>query len=172
MTKKLLMIAHFLALGFWVGAQSIDNSLLSTSGGESEGSSITLQWTLGEIAAVTQTTEKLMLTEGFIQPVIKIIEVPDFTFTDENDFLSKDLEINLWPSPVAEYLNIQVKGQDVENISFSLYDLSGNRVLTKDIDKELDSNVLNLESTTSGNYILKFSGTNGSHLKSFIIVKI
>ena len=172
MTKKLLMIAHFLAIGFWVGAQSNDRTLLSTSGGESAGNSITLQWTLGEVAAVTQTTENVMITEGYIQPTIKIIEMPELPFNDENEFLSKDLEINLWPSPVAEYLNIQVKGEAVDNISFTLFDLGGNRVLTKMIDKELDRNILNLESATPGNYVLKFSGTNGSHLKSFMIIKI
>lgn len=172
MKKKLFILFSCLSICLWVKAQSAELSHISVLGAESTGTSMTLQWTLGELAATTQFSEEIMLTEGFLQPQIRIVEVPIDPVDIESTIRSQPWDINIWPSPVTNNLNIKLEGEMLNGVALDMFDLSGRRIMTTDLDSELKINVLDLTATTPGEYVLKFSTKDGSHLQSFIIIKI
>lgn len=71
-------------------------------------------------------------------------------------------DINIFPNPTTDYLNITTKGQKV--IKLSLYDMTGKIVLAKDLEEKID-----IRNLPTGVYILKVE-TSGQ-TKQFKVLK-
>lgn len=63
-----IILALCLSGSLLCNSQSIDNSVIATSGDYFEGGGNSLSWTLGELAVETYTSPDVILTQGFQQP--------------------------------------------------------------------------------------------------------
>jgi len=79
------------------------------------------------------------------------------------------IDITLSPNPMREILIIQVKDYLPEKMIMNLYDLQGNKIITKRLYE--GSNIINTESFSSGVYIVEIKERNRI-VKSEKIVKI
>ena len=93
MKKQLVLL--LLICSAAVQAQSLSPQVLSSGGGYAEGASLSLSYTIGEIAVETLTGTSLVLTQGFQQP----LDVGG-TFTPESMY--PDWKVQTWPNPVVK----------------------------------------------------------------------
>ncbi len=76
-------------------SQSIERSVVASSGDYYEAGNISLSWTLGEIATETHTSGNTILTQGFQQPDITLRIFVDLTAFLEGPFNETDMNSSL-----------------------------------------------------------------------------
>ena len=145
--KKQLLTLLLLAPAL-LQAQYLSPQVVSSGGGFSTGTSISLSYTIGELAVETLTGSGLVLTQGFQQP----LELGP----DKVEELYPDWKVKTWPNPVLHDLNVQL-GPDInKDFVLETYDLTGKLHLVRRIYKPLDSSpyTLDLSDLSQGLYIL------------------
>ena len=165
--KKYLILTCTFFLFFIAKSQSISPEVIATAGDYFVGSNATLSWTLGEVITETVSNGSYTLTQGFQQPHYNITSIPD----DPNIKNDQAGDINIYPNPVGDQLNIAFKDMKQDNVVITVFDLSGN-VLINDIAENTTSiKQLNMTFVAKGNYIIRFATKDGKFLKSFKVVK-
>ena len=94
--KKILLIIGCFSISLWAGAQTADREVVSVASENSQGETMTLQWSIGEMMVDSHNTSTGMLTEGFIQPALEIIELPASIYNNENGNSQNDLQVKIW----------------------------------------------------------------------------
>lgn len=134
--------------------------VISTSGDFHSTGGHSISWTIGEPVIDTWTAGSTIISQGFQQPILEIVSVyehPDLSF-----------DINAYPNPTSDFLNVVVTNGDYEKLSYHLFDING---------KLLDSNQIDSESTEimfvqfpAAMYYLRIMHSN-SEIKTFKIIK-
>lgn len=87
-----------------------------------------------------------------------ILLVDDLAFDNsvgiDNVILSEN-DINIYPIPAKSYINIDLSVKPLSNITFEIYNLTGNRVLTSHLENEFQQVVINMLS--GGIYFYRIS---------------
>ncbi|MCX7737379.1 MAG: lectin like domain-containing protein [Candidatus Kapabacteria bacterium] len=82
------------------------------------------------------------------------------TFSDDqNDNFPYNLE-KIYPNPANHQVNLDISVSESTNLLIELFDITGNRIITKNLDLNsigLNSVSINTENIPSGNYIIKLS---------------
>ena len=95
--KILFITALILISAFSVG-QTIERSVIAAAGNQVVTESISVSWTLGEIAVNTLTSEGTILTQGFHQGNLFINAIEGTQF---------DFQLRTYPNPVIDKLIIE-----------------------------------------------------------------
>lgn len=176
MRLRLLFIVLGLGVLTFTHAQNLSPSVISPSGDVSYGPSLSLEWTLGEIAINTIHAGNRIYTEGFHQPVlfVAILETPvDFLETEyTQNSAAGDIKITAHPNPVTAILKVTVESSDPAEILLHISDLSGKLVMSTEIDPTIITTELDLRFLPSGMYLLQFREENGKMIKAYKIAKI
>ena len=85
---------------------------------------------------------------------------------------STKADINIFPNPVANKLNIKLSDEYFGDISFVISDLLGRPIFKKNMDQNLKNSEIDFPDVPSGNYLLKFIDATGKPIKSFKIIKL
>src|SRR4051812_17636893 len=110
---KRLYIMLLLTMPACLSAQQIERSILSSAGYEhSASNSMSLEWTLGELAVTTASNSEFKLTQGFHQPFTKV-----YTHAAEVTF-------NVWPNPTADNVTVTAN-QVVPEATIYVTDMRG-----------------------------------------------
>jgi len=160
MRKLILPIFVMLSLNM-AYSQSVTPDVIASSGDYREGSTASVSWTLGEIVTEFFSGSEAILTQGFQQGSYSI------TILDENTELS--IQIDVYPVPTSDFINININEMEEYSINAVLYDLSGNVLLNQDLHK--DEMQLNLEALPAAEYILQIIDDKQILIKSFKIIK-
>ncbi len=162
LSKQILIVLLILTGATRAGAQNLSPTVLSSSGGSGSADGTSLSWTAGELMAQTYMADTLMLTQGFQQGKITVI-----TATSELNGLSMD--VNVYPNPVRNMLNIEFKGRADQFVRITLMDLNGKLMLEREINNPSNIKRINLNGTPAGTYMLKVN--IGGRGKTFKIIK-
>lgn len=162
-----------------LNAQDISRSVIGAAGESSQGSTITLDWTLGETATSTLNHDKGMLTEGFQQPYLQIeaIEtaaIPFFKNANEEVEVEHPsiLQINAYPNPVSAQLWVEMSTAYSGQGFLQLLNAEGKNLLEKTINLDQEKVNLNMSSYASGSYYLIVRNADQAILKTLKITKI
>ena len=93
------------------------------------------------------------------------------TFTNtvlNNDTFTKNKNVSIYPNPVKDNLNINIKDFSGE-VSIKIIDINGREVFNKNINDFNTSNVLDLSAFSSGIYVLKLSGEGLNYSEKIIL---
>lgn len=147
MKKQLIFL--FLICTAAVQAQSLDRQVVASAGGYQENATLSLSYTLGELAVQTLTAGNLILTQGFQQPL------GIGTFSPEQ--LYPDWQVKTWPNPVAGDLYLEISTDVRTAVILETFDLSGRLYLARRLETPLQSDpyTLDLSNLEKGIYILK-----------------
>ncbi|MBN2612944.1 MAG: T9SS type A sorting domain-containing protein [Bacteroidales bacterium] len=160
--KSTLALTFLLAWGITLMI-SAQHQVVASSGGEGIAAGANLQWTLGEsVIQSSGVVAGAQITQGFQQPAYEVqtlVEAPELSFT-----------LDVYPLPASDFLTIKVGTGGFSDLKAVLYDLNGRIVDQKSLGKEV--NQIDMQSYSSGHYILNITGFNGNVLKSFKIVKL
>ncbi|WP_235297925.1 T9SS type A sorting domain-containing protein [Portibacter marinus] len=160
--------------GSWADAQSLSSEVISSEGNVSNTSTLSIEWTLGELMVNSVHTDNLILTEGFHQPLLEVIGISDLfplALRNGNDLI-KEVKVNAWPNPFHETVNIQVEMPYDQELLVQCFNAQGRRMAQQ---KQILSNNISevsLDGYASGLYFLKVSDLAHRHLKTMIINKL
>ena len=121
--KKLFTILGTLA--FFAGLQAqvtLVNSVIASAGDYQSNGSISLSWTLGEVAVTTLTSGNYTLTQGFQQSWDLGVKVEDVKY---------DWSVQVYPNPVKENLNVKFTLDKPREFSIEIMDITGKKIWVK-----------------------------------------
>ena len=178
MKNRLTTTALLLCISLYAFTQSTpDNkqSVINAAGGSSLNGYHQFEWSVGEMALINQMsdgTNKLIVTNGFIQPYLL------YPGRDNNTNGFDAEEIRIFPNPATQYIEINFFTKQKGKLTVHFYDATGKKVFTK----ELTSNGVDLidripvNALAQGVYVLhvELTGAPGSVSKksSYKFVKI
>jgi hypothetical protein len=162
--KKLIIFGMNFFLCTMIYAQKMSPQVISSAGSQHVLNSISIEWTLGEVAITTLQGSNTIITQGFHQPryiVTNISETP-----------SKAALISVYPNPVSNLLKMDLIFDHEKNIYVRLMDSNGKLIWNKEYTGQQITESLSLKNYPSGNYILNFSIEGEQSKQTFKIQKI
>ncbi|MFN5845976.1 MAG: T9SS type A sorting domain-containing protein [Flavobacteriia bacterium] len=140
------------------GQTEIENNVLSSAGSNFSASSISLEYTLGEVFTESFALgAQQLVTEGFHQPELK----PSGSI-DELD----DIDYSFYPNPFHDELYVKIPKDDT--VALTIYDNKG-RLVRSFILSDVISTV-SLFELSAGNYQLVLTDSIGDN-RYFSVVK-
>ena len=119
----ILFVLFFSTAVIW--GQSLSPTVVATAGGYFDNGTVSLSFTVGEIAITTLTGGDLILTQGFQQP----FEL-DVTGVDDNQPIN--WSVKTYPNPVQDNLNIRFTIKNPQDFTVVIMDITGKKVLVKE----------------------------------------
>ena len=135
-----------------------------TSGGDVSGAGGFVAYSLGQTGFTNFSSEDGSISIGVQQPNVVIM-----VGTEDPDII---LSASVFPNPVISTTQLTMEGQmqqaDLMDLSFNLYDISGELLLRREIVSTTTS--ISMESLSSGLYFLKITRKE-TEIKTFKIFK-
>lgn len=157
MYKTILKIVIPVLLTGKITAQQV----VATAGGEGSVNGINLQWTLGEcVIAQANAQNTVILTQGFQQSAYIKSGIPSVTFSGK---------LKVFPVPATDYITIDCKIDKPDAVTAVLTDINGKSFIKQELTGGV--NRVNMQSASSGVYILTVTDRQGNFIKSFKITK-
>ena len=124
-----------------------------------------------QIQVLIEDNSSLLRTDehGMIHAysILWTIDTRTFNYVDISE---EDIQIEIFPNPTNEVLNIHLSGKLGDETIVTVYNIQGIELLTKKMKKEIIPMEFNLQNLPGGVYILKFQLSSG-HVITRKIVK-
>jgi len=146
-----------LILFFLVSGECFSQQVVSTAGTCASGTNVQISWTIGEPVIETFTGTSVILTQGFHQSKL--------TITALERFILPSLELKVYPNPFLSQLHIAVVKGDWDNLEYFLFSLDGKLLQQKVAENQTET--MNLESFTSGAYLLKVTRYHDETIRTY-----
>lgn len=143
----------------------IERSVVNTTGSSYKGGILSIDYSVGEVLAGTETCQTMFLNQGFIQA--------DQTTTGVK-FIGEKFSIEAYPNPASGSVHIilTTNNEILKYLSIKLIDLKGTTLRTTDrtnISGKLVE-LIDMTDLPNGTYFIKFE--NKTFNKMVMIVKI
>jgi len=134
---------------------------ISASGAEASGTGGSAAYTVGQVAYTYQSAAEGSVHAG-VQQAYEISSV------GLDEIKGIQLTCAVYPNPTASFLNLTVEDASLAAVSYSLYDISGQLIVTQSVTDKLT--VVSMETLPRATYLLKVSA-QGREVKTFQIIK-
>ena len=163
--KKLIfsLLLIFAAL-FYLRAQSISPEVIAAAGDYFSNGTVSISWTLGEIATETIGNGTIILTQGFQQPNYGVVSVPKW---GDNRF-----EIKAFPNPARDFLKISLKGNESTDLVVEMFDAIGRKLYIQKLEAGSTLHEIDMTTYVPGMYYLKFADDKGHVVQTYQISKL
>ncbi len=151
--KKLLFVISILHLQTQLYSQTILAGTISSFAGSVNNSTISINYSVGEVAIKTINNSSVSLTQGFLQP--KLVITTGIVEVTDND------EVLIYPNPCVDY--VFINSNDL--VKWEIYDSSGKSILTGDTTK-IETNQLAI-----GIYYIALLNNNRINKKTIKLIK-
>lgn len=160
MNKKFILVLQLLLfLSIYTFGQTIQNSVVGSTGASASAGTIKMDYTLGEVVIETFSAGGQTLTQGFHQTALHLVAI------ENTDYFP---EISIYPNPTSDLVNIDIPA-NYNSLDISLYDVTGKliRIFSNASGKvTLDAAVL-----ATGTYYLQMINTTNDKVKTFKLIK-
>lgn len=133
-----------------------------SASGNATGSDGKVSYSVGQVAFLTKSGADGTITEGLQQPYEILIPIG---IDDEKGIT---LECLLYPNPADKYVKLKIEKQNINNLSYQLYNMNG--LLLQNIKIESEETYIPMDDLAKATYFLTIT-ENGKVLKTFQIVK-
>ena len=158
MIKRKITLLCFLTLGV-IGVRA--QNATTAAGGDASGAGGSSAYSVGQVAYNYSSSTAGSVNQGVQQPY-ELLSVGVNNHPDIN------LLMSVFPNPSVSSINLNVGKQDLQNLSFQLFDVQGKLLMSQKITNSDTS--IKMEEFNAGNYFLKRID-NQSELKTFNIIK-
>lgn len=174
--RKFILLTLF-GIGFSgiVFAQARDHYVIAAQGGSGTSPTLSIDWTLGELATESVYTTNQMFTQGFHQPFIQVNEVISHSnqiSTRGSIAKGPDFTISVAPNPTSSTLTVKVNGLNDQDVHVFISDGTGKRLLSETIAMGSGTAHLSIGDLATGLYILSCYSNDKRLLNVFKISKI
>ena len=156
--KKTIMSATFLLLG--LGGIHAQEATTAT-GGEATGAGGTASYSVGQVVYTTATGTNGSIAQGMQQHY----EISTTLGINETTI---NLEMNVYPNPVTNFLTLKVDDVELSTLSFQLIDLKGKVITNKKVNSA--TTTVAMENLPTATYFLNVVN-NKQVVKTFKIIK-
>lgn len=139
MKECLIIIA--LAVSTTILGQEIQQQVIASGGDQSESETVSISWTLGEVAIGTFENESMIITQGFQQGDLRVSNLVEKSLLD--------FSLKAYPNPVLDILTVEF---DRDDLAYQLVDMNGKIILNGKLYTE--SGTIDLTGLTEGIYFL------------------
>jgi len=160
--KSLVILLFFIINSVLSIAQTVTPEEIVSAGASFSTTYAQMSWTMGGGQSATYSDGNIIITEGFIQPIL-LIETLTKKIDDNN------YSVKVYPNPVRSNLNIKFNIDKKEKLLIYLYDLNGKQILTKTL-KNNNTEKIGFEKYNNGIYFLKTISSDGKYSENFKII--
>lgn len=164
--RNYLMIPLHLIAGavfisiYIMGSTSQAQEVVATSGGDHQAGGYSLSWTLGEIATESFSAGSFILTQGFHQPTLTVVSVPELA--------DPGFSIRAYPNPADDFLNLHIDHEEPASFRYVLGDMRGRPIISDRMHGH--ESQLQLSTLPPGIYLLSVIHENKA-VQTFQIIK-
>lgn len=90
----------------------------------------------------------------------------------KKESLQVELDVDLYPNPTEEFLNVTLNNSDLENVEFEMYNIIGNKLNFEFDRTRLNSYKINVKELHAGYYLLLVKDPNQRFNKAFKFRKL
>lgn len=155
--KKQKLATAFILLGCSVFAQQSPVN----AGGNATGSNGSVNYSVGQTVYTTATGSNGSVVQGVQQPY-------EIQTVLGNDNFNINLQMAVYPNPTVNFLSLEVKNYNLDNLRYQLFDLNGRLITNDKITTE--TTTLSMEQYPLAVYLLKVMDNN-KEIKTFKIIK-
>lgn len=143
---KKLSILTIAVCGFgFANAQSISPEVIASSGDHYVAGNAQLSWTLGEPVIETVSAGSNIITQGFHQTNLTVTSI---------DETVNNLDVSIYPNPTSDRVIISIP-DNVNDFSLELYDVKGQLVMTKKMNRNENQTQMDVSQLANSYYMLK-----------------
>ena len=153
MNNKILLFFLSLIGSSSISAQIITAGTISSFAGSVNNSTISINYSVGEVAIKTISNSSVSLTQGFLQP--KLVITTGIVEVSDND------DVLIYPNPSVDY--VFIKSNDL--VTWEIFDSSGKSILIGDTTK-IETNQL-----ANGIYYMELLSKNKGNKKTIKLIK-
>jgi hypothetical protein len=157
--KKTITSLSLVLLG--LGALQAQESP-TASGGEATGSGGTSSYSIGQIITATDNSASGSVSTG-VQQAYEIFLVTGIKETSIN------LKMSIYPNPTTDYLSLEVEKENLEKLTYQLFDLQGKLIARKNVTET--KTTIRMEEFSKSTYLLQVI-QNNQEVKSYRIIKL
>lgn len=153
---------HFLKALFLLRLGSVFAQQSTVSaGGNATGSNGSVSYSVGQTVYTTATGSNGSMAQGVQQPyeIQTVLGIENFNI---------NLQMAVYPNPTVNFLSLEIRNYNFENVQYQLYDLNGRLIATNKV--ALDTTTIAMEQYPSAIYLLKVLN-NTKEIKTFKIIK-
>jgi hypothetical protein len=143
-------------------SQTVSPELITASGDYFKSEQMELVWSIGEIMVETYSNTDNFLTQGFHQTNYEVI-------TKVDNISGIDFKISVFPNPTSDLINLQIKGEIKQSMTYKVVDLQG-KILLEESNWTTDQQV-NISQFSQNMYLLEVSTKDGKKVSVFKIQK-
>ncbi len=147
-----------------VGAQSLGNEVIATSGGSARNSTVVLDWTVGEGATTTIRSTTLQVTQGFHQLNVQTTNIEELP--------SEVGRVDIFPNPTTDDLQAELNFNQSRSVEMRLIDAFGRVIWTK---RHRGAHIRLTEDFSgfpAGTYVLSLLIDQRAYVQNYTIQKI
>ena len=157
--KKTKQIFFMLLLVIGLNANAQDS--MNASGGSCSANDGSISYSVSQAFYMQKEGFTGSVTEG-VQQAYEVISL------GEDDFNIIDLKIGVYPNPTISKITLEIKNENLEDISYQLFTITGKLIIQNKIIKEHSE--IQMENLATSVYLLKIIKNNKS-IKTFKIIK-
>lgn len=157
--KKIFFIISILMLSL-VELQAQES--INTAGGNASGSGGSVSYSVGQVFYTSNSDANTSVAQGVQQPY----EISVVSSVEEAKSIT--LSVSAYPNPATDYLQLQIEGEMIENLSFQLADINGKILQNQQILN--NQTTIIISNYVSSTYFLKVFQSN-KETKTFKIIK-
>jgi len=153
----------YLFLLFGLFAKEISaQEIISVSGGYTNGNVGSVSYTIGQVVYCTNIGTNASEIQGAQQPY----SISVVTELEENKAVN--IECTVYPNPMNNFLFLNVKNCKIVDLTYQLYDNTGEKILNKKLDGS--ETIISFHNLVPAIYFLKITEFN-KEIKVFKIIK-
>jgi len=153
MNNKIFLFLLCLIASTSIRAQTITAGTISSFAGSVNNSTISINYSVGEVAVKTISNSSVSLTQGFLQP--KLVITTGIVEVSDND------DVLVYPNPSVDY--VFIKSNNL--VTWEIFDSSGKSILIGDTTK-IETNQL-----ANGIYYMELLIKNKGNKKTIKLIK-
>ncbi|MFN8283256.1 MAG: T9SS type A sorting domain-containing protein [Chitinophagales bacterium] len=158
--RAILFLTSMLLLHINIDAQQLTPSVICTASGTLSNGTTNVYWTIGETIVETMQAGNNQLSNGFQQSnyIITAIKTNAVKY-----------DIQLFPNPTANLLNLKINATQLKNIRFQLLDVQGKVMKEDALQNELTA--IDCSTLSPSVYWLRMEDASHQLIETFKIVK-
>ena len=162
--KKFLLFTFLLISTRGLFAQKLTPQILSSAGTRYQTSTMTIDWTLGELSITTIQGSSNIITQGFHQPKYIITGI---------DELDKNFgTISVYPNPTNDVIQMNMSFNRISSVQVYLIDINGKQLWNNEYNGQHMTESTSIKDLPNGSYFLNFIIDGNKSSQTFKIQKL
>lgn len=176
MKKSVILLPVGICFCILSFAQSLDRTVLASSGGSDKTNTISLDWTLGELATETVSASGKMYSQGFQQSILLGTSNSRTTSEETKSVVTSDIDgyrIVVAPNPVTSIVNFRISSSKNINVTVTVSDVNGALLKQRATKSDAGNLQIDMSGFAAGMYFLTVKDVaNNRILQTFKLVKV